>query len=76
MIARHLLFEVDARNALLRGATAIDLKRGIDRALQVAMGCVREQSRSIQSHRENVQVATISAHDDPRIGELVAEVAL
>jgi chaperonin GroEL len=35
-------------------------------------GRLRSQSRPVQSQREKEQVATIAAHNDPVIGELVA----
>jgi chaperonin GroEL len=54
------------------GASAIDLKRGLDRAAHAAVEALRAQSRPVQSQREKQQVATISAHNDPDIGELVA----
>jgi chaperonin GroEL len=54
------------------GASAIDLKRGLDRASRVAIEALRSQSRPVQSEREKQQVATISAHNNPAIGELVA----
>ena len=55
------------------GASAIDLKRGLDRATRVAIEALRAQSRPVQSQREKQQVATIAAHNDPAIGELVAQ---
>jgi chaperonin GroEL len=55
------------------GARAIDLKRGLDRAAQVAIEALKKQSRPVQSKREKEQVATISAHNDATIGVLVAE---
>ncbi len=68
----HAMFAEGVRN-VAAGASAIDVKRGMDGALQAAVASLHAQSRSIASHREKVQVATISAHNDPRIGELVAE---
>jgi chaperonin GroEL len=38
----------------------------------VAIDALRSQSRPVESQREKEQVATISAHNDPTIGELVA----
>ena len=55
------------------GASAIDIKRGLDRGLKTAVACLRTLSRPVQSRRERVQVATISAHNDATIGELVAD---
>jgi chaperonin GroEL len=54
------------------GASAVDLKRGLDRAVRVAIEALRAESRPVQSQREKEQVATISAHNDPAVGELVA----
>jgi len=60
------------RNAVA-GASAIDLKRGLDRGLKAAVDSLRALSRPVQTRLEKAQVATISAHNDPAIGELVAE---
>lgn len=55
------------------GASAVDLKRGLDRGLRVAVETIRSLSRPIQSRKEKVQVATISAHNDPTIGEQLGD---
>jgi len=55
------------------GASAIDLKRGLDRALAAAVRALREQARPVSSRKEKAQVATISAHNDPTIGDMVAD---
>jgi chaperonin GroEL len=55
------------------GASAIDLKRGLDAGVRAATEAVRSISRPVASKKERAQVATISAHNDPAIGELVAE---
>jgi len=55
------------------GASAIDLKRGIDAGVKAAVEAVRAISRPVESRKERAQVATISAHNDSTIGELVAE---
>lgn len=67
----HAIVAEGVRN-IAAGASAIDLKRGLDRATRVAIDALRSQSRPVQSQREKEQVATISAHNDPVIGELVA----
>ena len=54
------------------GASAIDLKRGLDRAARVAVDVLRSLSRPVRSQREKEQVATISGHNERAIGELVA----
>jgi chaperonin GroEL len=55
------------------GASAIDLKRGIDSGVRVAIEALHAISRPVESRKERAQVATISAHNDSTIGELVAE---
>ncbi|HVC30013.1 MAG TPA: chaperonin GroEL [Steroidobacteraceae bacterium] len=55
------------------GASAIDLKRGLDRGLEAAVKALKAMAKPVESRREKAQVATISAHNDPAIGELVAQ---
>jgi chaperonin GroEL len=71
-ILAHAIFSEGVRN-IAAGASAIDLKRGLDRASRAAIESLRSQSRPVQSDREKRQVATVSAHNDPAIGELVAQ---
>ncbi len=68
----HAIFADGVRN-VVAGASAIDLKRGLDRAMKAAVGALKEMSRPVKTRKEKVQVATISAHNDPAIGELVAD---
>src|SRR4029079_8593357 len=51
----------------------IDLKRGLDRGLDSAVKSLAAQAKQVESRKEKAQVATISAHNDPAIGELVAD---
>ncbi|RMH53235.1 MAG: chaperonin GroEL, partial [Bacteroidetes bacterium] len=55
------------------GANPMDLKRGIDAAVQAVVANLRAQSREIESKNEIAQVATISANNDATIGELIAD---
>jgi chaperonin GroEL len=71
-VLAHALFADGVRN-VTAGASAIDLKRGLDRALQAALKALRELAKPVSTRLEKAQVATISAHNDPQIGELVAE---
>jgi chaperonin GroEL len=70
-ILAHAIVAEGVRN-IAAGASAVDLKRGLDRAARVAVESLRSQSRPVQSEREKQQVATISAHNEPAIGEMVA----
>jgi chaperonin GroEL len=71
-VLAQAVFADGVRN-VLAGASAIDLKRGLDRGVPVAVAALRELSRPVVSRLEKAQVATISAHNDPAIGELVAD---
>jgi chaperonin GroEL len=70
-VLAHAIFADGVRN-VAAGASAIDLKRGLDRGLKAAVQVVRALSRPVESRKAKAQVATISAHNDPAIGELVA----
>ncbi|NBO91155.1 MAG: chaperonin GroEL [Planctomycetia bacterium] len=70
-ILAHAIFTDGVRN-IAAGASAIDLKRGLDRGLRAAVAAIKHLSRPVVSRKEKVQVATISAHNDPLLGELVA----
>ncbi len=63
----------DGIRNVVAGASAIDLKRGLDRGLLAAVDALRSISRPVGSRKEKAQVATISAHNDPVVGELVAD---
>jgi chaperonin GroEL len=71
-ILAHAMFADGVRN-VVAGASAVDLKRGLDRAAKLAMEALRAMSRPVSTRKEKAQVATIAAHNDPTIGELVAD---
>ena len=68
----HAIFAEGLRN-VVAGASAIDLKRGLDRGARVAVEALRAVSKPVSSSKEKAQVASISAHNEAAIGELVAE---
>jgi chaperonin GroEL len=68
----HAIFSDGVRN-VTAGASAVDLKRGLERGMRVALESLRAISRRIESRTEKAQVASISAHNDSAIGALVAE---
>ena len=71
-VLAHAILAEGVRN-LAAGASAVDLKRGLDRGLRVAVAALKDISRPVSSRKEKAQVATISAHNDSKIGELVAD---
>jgi len=56
------------------GANPMDLKRGIDKAVEVAVESFKKQSKQIGNDIKKIeQVATISANNDSTIGKLIAD---
>jgi chaperonin GroEL len=68
----HAIFAEGVRN-IVAGASAIDLKRGLDRGHAAAVAALRALSRPCTSRAEREQVATVSAHNEPLVGKLVAD---
>lgn len=71
-ILAHAIFTDGTRN-VVAGASAVELKRGLDRGTKAIIEALRALSRPIRNRKEKAQVASISAHNDEKIGELVAE---
>jgi chaperonin GroEL len=59
--------------AVAAGMNPIDLKRGIDKAVQAVVEDVRAHSRQIESNEEVAQVGTIAANGDQSVGDILAE---
>jgi len=55
------------------GHNPMELKRGIDRAVEVAVAELRRLSKPVKEKKEIAQVGTISANGDTTIGEIIAE---
>ena len=56
------------------GANPMDLKRGIDKAVEVVIEDLKKQSQPVGDSTDKIeQVASISANNDPTIGKLIAE---
>ena len=71
-ILAHAMLADGIRN-VVAGASAIDLKRGLDRGARAATAALHAMARPVKTKAEKAQVATISAHNDPSIGALVAD---
>ncbi|MFZ0837108.1 MAG: chaperonin GroEL [Xanthobacteraceae bacterium] len=71
-ILAHAIFADGLRN-VVAGASAIDLKRGLDRGVKTIVAALRQMSRPVATRKEKAQVAAISAHNDAAIGEMVAD---
>jgi chaperonin GroEL len=71
-ILAQAIFADGVRN-VTAGASAIEIKRGLDRGAKAAVEALKRVSKPVVSRKEKAQVATISAHNDESIGELVAD---
>ena len=71
-ILAHAIFAEGLHN-VAAGASAVELKRGLDRGLRAAVQSLHSLSRPVASRKEKAQIATVSAHNEPEIGELVAD---
>jgi len=71
-VLAYAIFADGLRN-VAAGASAVDLKRGLDRGAKVVIGALRSLSRPVTTRKERAQVAAISAHNSAEIGELVAQ---
>ena len=58
---------------LTAGANPMSMKRGIDKAVDIAINKIRDLSKSVSTKEEIAQVAGISAGNNSEIGELIAE---
>tara|TARA_R110002073_G_scaffold67544_1_gene168271 strand:- start:1100 stop:2731 length:1632 start_codon:yes stop_codon:yes gene_type:complete len=71
LLAREMI--KDGLKHLSNGANAVEIKRGIDKAVKVLIENLRENiSEDISSEDQLEQIATISANNDPEIGKLIA----
>jgi len=55
------------------GANPMDLKRGIDKAVEAVVAELQKQSKTISDSNEISQVGSISANNDEEIGKMIAQ---
>jgi chaperonin GroEL len=66
------IFSLGVKN-VAAGANPMDLKRGIDDAVNIVVGELANISKPIKTSKEIEQIATISANNDSSIGAMIAE---
>lgn len=71
-ILAHAIFADGLRN-VVAGASAVDIKRGLDAAAAAAVTALKAMASPVKTRKEKAQVAAISAHNDAAIGELIAD---
>ena len=70
LLAQSILSEGIDR--LKEGQNAVDIKRGIDKAVKKVVDYLEENSKDITDEEQLKQVATISANNDTEVGELIS----
>jgi chaperonin GroEL len=71
VLAQSIILE--GVKAVAAGMNPMDLKRGIDQAVELAITEIEKRSKAIKGKAEIAQVATISANGDREVGEKIAE---
>src|SRR6202008_4070687 len=63
----------EGTKAVAAGMNPMDLKRGIDMAVESVVGDIKAGSKKVSTNAEIAQIGTISANDDREIGEMIAQ---
>jgi len=71
-ILAQAIFREGAKS-VAAGSNPMDLKRGIDKAVEVVVKELQKQSKPTKDAKEIAQVGTISANNDEAIGAIIAE---
>lgn len=71
LLAQYIIHE--GLKHVTAGVNPTRLKRGMDKAVEVVVKEIKEQSKMVKDRRSISQVATVAASNTPEIGELVAD---
>jgi len=71
-ILAYAIYKEGCKN-IAAGANPMDLKRGIDKAVEAVVEELRRLSKPVTGKKEIEQVGTISANSDSTIGKIIAE---
>ncbi len=71
-VLAQAMYREGAKN-ITAGGNPMEIKRGIDRAVEAVIEELKKMSNPCQAKKEISQIGTISANNDPTIGELIAE---
>ena len=71
-VLAQAIYNAGIRN-VASGANPMDLKRGIDKAVEAIVAELKRTSKNISSSQEIAQVGTISANNDETIGKMIAD---
>src|ERR1700678_646366 len=71
-VLAHAIVKEGAK-AVAAGMNPMDLKRGIDLAVEAVVADLKKNSKAVTSNEEIAQVGTISANGDAEIGKFLAD---
>src|ERR1700737_2816103 len=71
-VLAHAIVREGAKS-VAAGMNPMDLKRGIDIAVETVVAALRKNSKNVTSNEEIAQVGTISANGDVEIGRFIAD---
>src|SRR5215813_3154346 len=63
----------EGQKAVAAGMNPMDLKRGIEKAVEAVVADLKKRSKKVKSNDEIGQVGTISANGDASVGKMIAE---
>ena len=63
----------EGAKAVAAGMNPMDLKRGVDMAVEKVVDDLRKRSKPVKDHKEVAQVGVVSANGDREIGEMIAK---
>jgi chaperonin GroEL len=63
----------EGAKAVAAGMNPMDLKRGVDMAVEAVVEDIKKRSKKISTNEEIAQVGTISANGEREVGEMIAE---
>lgn len=72
IVLGEAIFKEGVKN-VIAGANPMSVKRGIDKAVQSMVDELNKLATPVSNHEEIKQVATISANNDPDVGEIIAK---
>jgi chaperonin GroEL len=58
---------------VVAGANPMEVKKGIEQAVEAVIEALKKTSKPVQDKKEIAQIGTISANNDPTIGDLISE---
>ncbi|KJR43658.1 molecular chaperone GroEL [Candidatus Magnetoovum chiemensis] len=70
-VLAHAIYKEGIKN-VVAGASSMDLKRGIEKAVEAVTAKLKTLSKTVQDKKEIAQVGTISANNDTSVGDIIA----